>query len=207
MEIADADIVKEAICEEEVSKKKIDPSSPKVSNIVNRMMLAAVEEGKKCSCTETAYNVGAIITKLDDQCQDEEIIVAKGYSRELPGNTHAEESALIKLGLSHLRDFEDAEEELKNQRLKEDCADGKATGCALYTTMEPCSKRLSGNRSCTSRILAAKVAKVVVGVQEPDKFVACEGTKMLQDKGIVVEYVNDESLINECKQLNKHLFH
>jgi pyrimidine deaminase RibD-like protein len=55
----------------------------------------------------------------------------------------------------------------------------------MYTTMEPCSKRVSGNSPCVARILATrdygnsragcKVIRVYVGAMEPSNFVNCEG--------------------------------
>jgi len=61
----------------------------------------------------------------------------------------------------------------------------------LYTTMEPCVKRLSGNKSCTQRILEAKnIKKVFVGVTEPEKFVnENNARKILEDSGIAYEHI------------------
>ena len=71
-------------------------------------------------------------------------------------------------------------------------------GSTLYTTMEPCSKRLSGNLDCTTRCLSAGVSRVVVGVGEPSKFVECEGTRILKENGIEVSYIQDETLSDLC---------
>ena len=64
----------------------------------------------------------------------------------------------------------------------------------LYTTMEPCNKRLSGSATCVDRILRLNGAiKVVyVGVREPDTFVGENlgtGLKRLEEAGIKVEFV------------------
>lgn len=55
----------------------------------------------------------------------------------------------------------------------------------MYTTMEPCSQRTSGNCPCVSRILATrdpnnaragcKITRVYVGAMEPSNFVNCDG--------------------------------
>ena len=57
--------------------------------------------------------------------------------------------------------------------------------------MEPCSHRLSGNVPCVDRIIqAGKIGTVVVGVAEPDTFVAENtGRKKLRDAGIEVLHV------------------
>src|SRR5215471_21712820 len=118
----------------------------------------ALEEAKKCTPVQTAYSVGCLI--VDPVTHQ---IMAKGYSRELEGNTHAEENALTKLlspGTTSKRI-----QELKN--------------LSMYCTMEPCSERLSGKKSCTDRILEVKgvIGRVVLGVREPDKFVLCVGVE------------------------------
>ena len=72
-----------------------------------------------------------------------------------------------------------------------------ASGCdfhdlTLYTTVEPCSKRLSGNLPCVERVLrlAASIKTVYVGIMEPETFVAGNtGKKSLQDAGISVVHV------------------
>ncbi|KAK4982180.1 hypothetical protein LTR66_009429 [Elasticomyces elasticus] len=70
----------------------------------------------------------------------------------------------------------------------------------LYTTMEPCNLRLSGNTPCVDRILAARfqqsdgkvggIQKVYIGVKEPEKFVGeNEGRKKLEDAGVEVVHL------------------
>ncbi|PGH08853.1 hypothetical protein AJ79_05858 [Helicocarpus griseus UAMH5409] len=58
--------------------------------------------------------------------------------------------------------------------------------------MEPCSERLSGNRTCVERILRLKesIKTVYVGIREPGTFIAKnDSRKRLQDAGIAVEDV------------------
>jgi pyrimidine deaminase RibD-like protein len=59
----------------------------------------------------------------------------------------------------------------------------------LYTTVEPCFKRLSGNIPCVKRILRLgnAIKTVYVGVKEPEKFVGENtGRKQLEEAGIRV---------------------
>jgi len=160
------------------------------TKVDNARMHLACRQAFQCDSTPKAYNVGCVIVSANDRQ-----IIAHGFSRELPGNTHAEETALMKLG-----GFTEMEPN------EEDVARGCAKGCTLYTTMEPCSKRLSGNRSCTSRCIAADVTRIVVGVREPSKFVICEGTRVLREKGVVVDYLDDEFLKYRCMEPNMFLF-
>lgn len=130
-----------------------------------KFMELALEEARKCEGTTTAFSVGALLVK-DGK------ILSTGYSRELPGNTHAEQCALEKYFA-------------KNNGVRE-----VPEGTELYTTMEPCSERLSGNLPCVDRILEAGTIKTVfVGVLEPDTFVSNNtGKKKLTDAGI--EYIH-----------------
>src|SRR5271170_4714857 len=117
----------------------------------------ALNEAKKCVPTPTAYCVGCVIVNPNTKT-----VIASGYSRELPGNTHAEENALTKLS--------------KEANFKE------LRGLDMYATMEPCSERLSGNKPCTDRILESGglIGRVILGVREPDTFVRCVGVEKLQ---------------------------
>ena len=116
-------------------------------------------------------------------------ILSTGYSRELEGNTHAEECALLKLFSSSSNDI----------------IATTAKDATMYTTMEPCSKRLSNNKPCAERIIESKIIKkVVLGVKEPDRFVKkCEGIDLLRRNGIEVVHVL--GLEDECLKPNKHV--
>lgn len=134
-------------------------------------MERALEEAKKSTGTENAFSVGALLVKDGE-------ILESGYTRELPGNTHAEQCALEKYFKKH--GVTDVPE-----------------GTVLYTTMEPCSLRLSGNLPCVDRVLQTSIKTVFVGVMEPDTFVKeNEGKKKLEQAG--VEYIHVPGLEEEC---------
>lgn len=142
-----------------------------VKEIHMPFMKKALEEAKKCGPTETAFSVGALLVKDGE-------ILETGYSRELPGNTHAEQCALEKYFKKH--NVADVPE-----------------GTVIYTTMEPCSLRLSGNLPCVDRILATSIKTVFVGVVEPETFVKeNDGLQKLESKG--VEYIHISGLEEEC---------
>ncbi|KAJ1920537.1 hypothetical protein H4219_001236 [Mycoemilia scoparia] len=145
-------------------------------------MHLAIEQAKKCVPVETAYNVGAVIA---DTANGE--VLSVGYSREIPGNTHAEQCALDKL--------------YSQDRYS---AGNLPDTLAVYTTMEPCSKRLSGNKPCAERILESGIKLVFIAVLEPVHFVNCKGKGMLEDSGINVIHLKE--LEEECKALNSHIF-
>jgi pyrimidine deaminase RibD-like protein len=103
-------------------------------------------------------------------------ILASGYTLECEGNTHAEQCCFIKLAEAHKIPEEALAEVLPAETV-------------LYTTVEPCFKRLSGNIPCVERILRLgnAIKTVYVGIKEPEKFVGENtGRKKLEEAGIRV---------------------
>jgi pyrimidine deaminase RibD-like protein len=143
------------------------------------------------------------------------VVLATGFSRELPGNTHAEEACLMKLnkllldlrstaGLDSVQNSSavggsiDAEWSLELKELV------SQAGITMYTTMEPCSKRLSGRPPCVNHLLQLNIPRVVMGIAEPqDIFVQCTGIKSLQDQGIIVKVIS--GLEEDCWRPNAHI--
>lgn len=122
----------------------------------------------------TNYRVGAVL--LDTAANK---ILSTGFTLELPGNTHAEQCCFEKLASAHSIDASKLSDILPSD-------------VALYTTMEPCSMRLSGNLPCVDRILAigSKIRTVYVGVLEPEKFVSNNsGKSKLEQAGISFVHV------------------
>ncbi|KAI0096731.1 cytidine deaminase-like protein [Nemania sp. FL0031] len=134
-------------------------------------MRLALSLATKSPPKPTNYRVGAVMV---DAATNE--ILATGYTLELPGNTHAEQCCIQKLAEKY---------QVTGTHLGEALPDT----VALYTTVEPCSQRLSGNKPCVDRILElGKCIKTVyVGVQEPDTFVSGNSSRgKLEDAGIQV---------------------
>lgn len=137
-------------------------------------MQQALDLAKQSPPKPTNFRVGALVV---DYSSNE--VLATGYTLELPGNTHAEQCCFMKLAEKH---------KVPEERLSEVLP----PTLALYTTMEPCSFRLSGNLPCVQRVLrlSKSIKKVYVGVQEPKKFVSDNtGQKILADAGIEVVHV------------------
>lgn len=95
------------------------------------------------------------------------VLVTSGAAYEAatapPGGPHAEVSAI---------------------RLAQEAGD-RTTGATLYTTLEPCAHQ-GRTPPCADAIVAAGVARVVVGLVDPDPHVAGRGVARLRDAGIDV---------------------
>ena len=66
-------------------------------------------------------------------------------------------------------------------------AGAEAAGATAYVTLEPCGARSSGAASCSERLVAAKVARVVIACEDLSKFAAGQGEARLRAAGVPVE--------------------
>lgn len=139
-----------------------------------KYMKLAINQAWLSKPVESAYCVGCVLVSNGQ-------LISTGYSRELDGNTHAEQCALMK-----------APESIQEQYTE------------LYTTMEPCSRRLSKNLPCVSRCIEWKINRVIIGAREPTHFVTCNGIELLEKAGIQV-FILDDTISAECLRMNRHL--
>ncbi|ESQ73779.1 DUF559 domain-containing protein [Asticcacaulis sp. AC402] len=89
------------------------------------------------------------------------VVIAEGATGD-GGRPHAEENAL-------------------------DAAGETARGATAYVTLEPCGKRSSGGASCSERLVAAGVARVVYACDDPSPYASHAGPQRLRNAGIVIE--------------------
>lgn len=66
-------------------------------------------------------------------------------------------------------------------------AGDQARGATAYVTLEPCAKRSTGGRSCSERLIAAGVVRVVIACPDPSVFAAGQGARRLQGAGIITD--------------------
>jgi pyrimidine deaminase RibD-like protein len=66
-------------------------------------------------------------------------------------------------------------------------AGDRARGATAYVTMEPCAERSNGTASCSERLVAAGVARVVFACENSDRLSAGRGPQRLRDAGLTVE--------------------
>lgn len=88
-------------------------------------------------------------------------VLAEGVTQP-GGRPHAEETALAALG-------------------------GQARGAVAYVTLEPCGARSSPVPSCSERLVAAGVARVVAAWEDASPFAAGQGAERLRQAGVPVE--------------------
>jgi diaminohydroxyphosphoribosylaminopyrimidine deaminase/5-amino-6-(5-phosphoribosylamino)uracil reductase len=93
------------------------------------------------------------------------IVIGQGWTRP-GGRPHAEAVALEQAGEA-------------------------ARGAILYVTLEPCAHRSERGPSCAGLAVAAGVARVVAGVEDPDHRTGGEGIARLRAAGIEAELADD----------------
>lgn len=76
------------------------------------------------------------------------------------------------------------------------------SGATLYVTLEPCC-HIGKTPPCTDAIVAAGIARVVVGVEDPNPLVAGKGIARLREAGIEVE---SGVMEEELRHLNRVFF-
>jgi diaminohydroxyphosphoribosylaminopyrimidine deaminase/5-amino-6-(5-phosphoribosylamino)uracil reductase len=79
----------------------------------------------------------------------------------------------------------------------------QAKGATVYVNLEPCN-HFGRTPPCTEALIAAKIAKVVVGMVDPNPLVSGTGIQRLKDAGIEV-IVGIETA--DCQQLNEAFTH
>ena len=140
-----------------------------------RYLRIAVEESRRCQPCATSYCVGAVVVTADGS-------VFRGYTHETSATHHAEQEAIAKAL----------------------AAGARLRGAAIYSSMEPCSRRASEPESCTELILRHGFAHVAFALYEPDRFVACRGALTLREAGVDVRHY--PQLADDVHAVNAHLW-
>jgi|ERR1035437_180636 pyrimidine deaminase RibD-like protein len=118
--------------------------------------------------------VGAVVVRDGN-------VLATGYRGETGDGRHAEFCAL--------------------KKINDDVDNVDLSGCTVYTTLEPCSKRTSPNKTaCATRLINARAARVVYGT--PDKDESVYGHVSLLEADIDVRLF-PRDLIQAIVALNK----
>ena len=142
-----------------------------------RWLREAVELSRRCPPSDSAFSVGAVLVSGAGQA------IATGFSRERDPHDHAEEVALAKAA--------------------ESPGGADLAGATMYSSLEPCRRRLSRPRSCSELIVAAGIRRVVLAWLEPPVFVPGGGARWLREQGVTVLEVPE--LAQAARAVNAHL--
>ena len=105
-------------------------------------------------------------------------VLAVAHRGEAPGN-HAEFTALEKK-----------------------LSDSAVAGATVYTTLEPCTTRNHPKVPCADRLVERRVARVVIGMLDPDERITGRGVQRLRDGDIRIDFFPHD-LMKEVEELNR----
>jgi pyrimidine deaminase RibD-like protein len=141
-----------------------------------RFMKMAVDEARKSVARREDDRVhpavGVVVARGD-------ALLAVAHRGEQEGGQHAEFTAL-------------------ERKLAHDVL----AGSTVYTTLEPCTSRNEPKIACVDRLIERKVARVFIGMLDPDTRVHGRGMMRLQEAGIDAQMFSKD-LTDQVQELNR----
>lgn len=143
-----------------------------------KYMMLAIQEAKRSIAenSDTKPKVGAVVAKQGE-------ILAFGHRCELSAGDHAEYTVI-----------------------EGKCKDKTLAGATVYTTLEPCTTRNPPKIPCVDRLIGRKVARVVIGMLDPDERIRGRGILALRKANIRVDLFPPD-LMTELEEMNREFIH
>lgn len=86
--------------------------------------------------------------------------------------------------------------------LERKLGDDLVAGATLFTTLEPCTARNAPKRPCVERVIDRRLARVVIGVLDPNDDIRGRGELRLREAGIDIGRF-DSDLMAQVEELNR----
>ncbi len=140
----------------------------------NALMRIAVSEASKCVPENGGARprVGVVVAKDGE-------LLCSAHRGELKPGEHAEFTAL-----------------------EGKLATTPVAGATLYTTLEPCTSRNHPKVPCAERLIQRKIARVLIGMLDPNPNISGRGLRRLREANIVTELF-PSNLMAELEELNR----
>lgn len=156
------------------SRPPATSTEPTAPGVSRQAMEMAVDLARKC-----VGEAGRVSPKVGAVVERDGVILAGAFRGELKHGEHAEYTLL--------------EGKLPSEQL---------AGATLYTTLEPCTDRSHPKIECVQRVIDRRIARVVIGVIDPNETIRGRGHLRLRDAGIEVALF-DADLVPAIEELNR----